>query len=658
MLQDDLIKNEMLELESDDQLSDVKTKHHTPEGLFTQDSQHIVDGLLKDANNDEELALKRINFYINRAGDGLSNKTNVNSAKKELEKRVNDKKEKAEIKELARSLFDEYGSITKRTFNNDFLSTGKQDRVEEEIAVSKGTDPEEVVEEKYPHTLWDSEIISIDDNKSLVKFTRLKGSYVSDNYYEGVSNLFYDPSTPIEQKIEIIKNLSDKEIKTKVENYIFKQYPEKLWKTRLIDIIKFTNNNDEKRILNKLLKYYQDDITKIKPEEVNDYIKSYVGIYAIVSRTNKPLIRFEDKIIYSKDITPDEAIKNKLGYLYNVVEPEITSIDEDIVAVKFTRLKEPKTESIDFVDITNLPKGQTIEDLIHEKYPEDEYTINLTKIKNIGDKTLQYFKWYKRLKGNNELLQPLVTYIPKLNSLKSDPSRTSYVRQFDAQYSGITNQTPQEKAQKLIEYGIDPVIANQNFIFNFFTKDTPDVTKVKLKAFIYDRSIEGGTGQSFPRFILDAGKESRYGDSYISVDPRYLKALFSNQNKRTRENQDLLQHFKDEHPKTDQNILLNQYNNDVDDLNIASEQERKDKIDAGNYFKLKYYPIYNKLGKDKQLKFIKFILDSDDLFNVHNKLNKVIAKIEKDPQVLEDIVTDIDSALNNESVWNSFIYWL
>ena len=72
---------------------EAKSGHHTPEGLFTKPTKDIVDGLLKDAHGDEELALRRITFYINRAGDGLSNKTAVNAAKRELEKKVEAKRE-------------------------------------------------------------------------------------------------------------------------------------------------------------------------------------------------------------------------------------------------------------------------------------------------------------------------------------------------------------------------------------------------------------------------------------------------------------------------------------------------------------------------------------------------------------------------------------
>ena len=66
-------------------ISDVDVKHHTPEGLFTRKASGIVDGLLKDSNNDVTKAIQRINFYINRSGENLSNKTEVMKAKKILE---------------------------------------------------------------------------------------------------------------------------------------------------------------------------------------------------------------------------------------------------------------------------------------------------------------------------------------------------------------------------------------------------------------------------------------------------------------------------------------------------------------------------------------------------------------------------------------------
>lgn len=72
---------------SEDDLSDVNPKHHTPEGLFTKSADEIVRGLLKDSNNDLTKAIRRINFYINRAGDNLSNATEVKKAKRILEEK-------------------------------------------------------------------------------------------------------------------------------------------------------------------------------------------------------------------------------------------------------------------------------------------------------------------------------------------------------------------------------------------------------------------------------------------------------------------------------------------------------------------------------------------------------------------------------------------
>ncbi|NEN87937.1 MAG: hypothetical protein F6K48_03045 [Okeania sp. SIO3H1] len=65
-------------------LSKVKTKHSTPAGLFTKTADKIVKGLLKDAKGDHALAIKRITFYINRAGKDLSNRRSVMAAQKKL----------------------------------------------------------------------------------------------------------------------------------------------------------------------------------------------------------------------------------------------------------------------------------------------------------------------------------------------------------------------------------------------------------------------------------------------------------------------------------------------------------------------------------------------------------------------------------------------
>ena len=97
---------------------ETKSNHHTPEGLFTKPTQDIVDGLLKDAHGDEELALRRITFYINRAGDGLSNKTAVNAAKRELEKKAEAKRE-ANKSSFHNMLSEYFGEAYANMFEGD-----------------------------------------------------------------------------------------------------------------------------------------------------------------------------------------------------------------------------------------------------------------------------------------------------------------------------------------------------------------------------------------------------------------------------------------------------------------------------------------------------------------------------------------------------------
>lgn len=101
------VKEKELQIKEDE--LEAKSGHHTPEGLFTKPTKDIVDGLLKDANGDEELALRRITFYINRAGDGLSNKTAVHAAKRELEKKVEAKMEanKLNVHDMLSEYFSE-----------------------------------------------------------------------------------------------------------------------------------------------------------------------------------------------------------------------------------------------------------------------------------------------------------------------------------------------------------------------------------------------------------------------------------------------------------------------------------------------------------------------------------------------------------------------
>ena len=75
-----------------EQLSDVKTHWHPKKDLFTSnDPQEIVDYLMKNSK-DQAQAMQRLCFYMNRAGDNLSNKTVLNKAKQLLKKEKVDEK--------------------------------------------------------------------------------------------------------------------------------------------------------------------------------------------------------------------------------------------------------------------------------------------------------------------------------------------------------------------------------------------------------------------------------------------------------------------------------------------------------------------------------------------------------------------------------------
>ena len=75
-----------------ERLSDVNTSWHPKKGLFTSDDpKEIVDYLMKNSK-DQAQAMRRLCFYMNRAGDNLSNKTVLNKAKQLLKKERVDEK--------------------------------------------------------------------------------------------------------------------------------------------------------------------------------------------------------------------------------------------------------------------------------------------------------------------------------------------------------------------------------------------------------------------------------------------------------------------------------------------------------------------------------------------------------------------------------------
>lgn len=71
----------------------VKEKYHTPPGTFTKNADAIVKILLDGADNNATLALHRLMFYMNRAGDKLTNVQQLDKAKSELEKLIEEKHE-------------------------------------------------------------------------------------------------------------------------------------------------------------------------------------------------------------------------------------------------------------------------------------------------------------------------------------------------------------------------------------------------------------------------------------------------------------------------------------------------------------------------------------------------------------------------------------
>ena len=57
-----------------------KAKYHPPEGLFTKSGETIAKTLLDDSDSPGQ-AMKRLTFYMNRAGENLENKAELEKAK-------------------------------------------------------------------------------------------------------------------------------------------------------------------------------------------------------------------------------------------------------------------------------------------------------------------------------------------------------------------------------------------------------------------------------------------------------------------------------------------------------------------------------------------------------------------------------------------------
>lgn len=64
---------------------EVKAEYHPPEGTFTHKAPEVVQMLMDGAHGNAKLALERLVFYMNRAGEKLTNRTELEAAKKKLE---------------------------------------------------------------------------------------------------------------------------------------------------------------------------------------------------------------------------------------------------------------------------------------------------------------------------------------------------------------------------------------------------------------------------------------------------------------------------------------------------------------------------------------------------------------------------------------------
>ena len=71
--------------ESKEWVDNVNTKWHPKEGLFTGSNPNEIANYLLKNSKDKGQAMKRLVFYMNRAGDKLQNKAVLNKVKKLLE---------------------------------------------------------------------------------------------------------------------------------------------------------------------------------------------------------------------------------------------------------------------------------------------------------------------------------------------------------------------------------------------------------------------------------------------------------------------------------------------------------------------------------------------------------------------------------------------
>lgn len=71
-----------------DNLSDIETKWSPRKGLFKEDDPEKIVRSLVRSSKDYNQAMKRLTFYMNRAGENLENKTVLNKAKQILHDKI------------------------------------------------------------------------------------------------------------------------------------------------------------------------------------------------------------------------------------------------------------------------------------------------------------------------------------------------------------------------------------------------------------------------------------------------------------------------------------------------------------------------------------------------------------------------------------------
>ena len=87
LLKNDEVFYESVKAKFDEDLSDVKTKWTPREGLFLEKDPKRIASYLMRHSEDRAQAIRRLIFYMNRAGDSLKNEKVLNQAKKILEEK-------------------------------------------------------------------------------------------------------------------------------------------------------------------------------------------------------------------------------------------------------------------------------------------------------------------------------------------------------------------------------------------------------------------------------------------------------------------------------------------------------------------------------------------------------------------------------------------